>query len=485
MGLNKFNPGCNCENCGGAPLMLRVCGLSSWGQYMLTSDTVDEGDLFLSNLEFELGEIEVDQETTYAGQDYEYEIRRIPIEGTFVSTGSWFVYNTDYAGLLTEHFEDHYAGYSLLWTFANVTLVVVLGHKKDDPRAWRVGVALEFDVSYSGDNPDPPPLLVVGPHTYSFTGYGSTTSGGSEFRFDDDLAGKLLHLSSKPSLKCDGCFAADLAVGNLSRGPFDTVDGEYVNGADGTVYMINGESYATALANGQVVFVGSTTMGLDISGVRLSRGNDNTKCGVCYDPDIWLDGGDPANAVVGDPYSHDINFEGLEEFDFSGLPAFLTASEPVDGVVTLSGTPTEDDIGGYDLTIVGWAPIACFLSDTINLVVVASPECPEPDDYGTLGASIGWNAIMSAFLDDGVLVWTQGGSNISGLMDASNVTDITVSGNPPGSYLILDDLTYDVVLAAGTEELGTYVTTVSGKVVSGTNEGCDVEFTFTIQVVED
>jgi hypothetical protein len=200
----------------------------------------------------------------------------------------------------------------------------------------------------------------------------------------------------------------------------------------------------------------------------------------------------------------------VEGITASGLPSWLeleTINEDETGSrVRISGiAPTAEDCeidpsafdGGtqffdqnkwyWDVQLTGSTlPNGCEITTTIRIWLehTCGDGCPDPTDYGTLGASIGWNAIMSAFLDGGVLVWTQGGSNISGLMDASNVTDITVSGNPPGSFLILDDLAYDIVLSPGTESLGTYVTTVSGKVASGTHEGCDVEFTFTVVVDE-
>jgi hypothetical protein len=202
----------------------------------------------------------------------------------------------------------------------------------------------------------------------------------------------------------------------------------------------------------------------------------------------------------------------VEGITASGLPSWLeleTINEDETGsLVRISGiAPTAEDCeidpsafdGGtqffdlykwyWDVELTGSTlPNGCEIKTTIRIWLEHScgetDDCPDPTDYGTLGASIGWNAIMTAFLDEGVLVWTQGGSNISGLMDASNVTDITVSGNPPGSYLVLDDLAYDIVLYPGAGALGTYVTTVSGKVASGTHEGCDVEFTFTVVVNE-
>jgi hypothetical protein len=198
----------------------------------------------------------------------------------------------------------------------------------------------------------------------------------------------------------------------------------------------------------------------------------------------------------------------IENVTASGLPAWLeltTASETESGaLVQIQGTPLTDECavdedvydGGtqlgttnlwyWDVELTGDSmPNGCTVKTTVRVWLnVSCDTCPDPTDYEALGASFSWNPI----LEDQPFNWSQSGG-VSHYIDWDNVTNISVSGEPPNSNVAIGTLelfpSTVVVQWDGTNTPGTYVVTITGEVASGEHEGCEITFTYTFQVEDD
>jgi hypothetical protein len=126
----------------------------------------------------------------------------------------------------------------------------------------------------------------------------------------------------------------------------------------------------------------------------------------------------------------------------------------------------------------------CAIKKTFRLFLIgAGATCPSPTDYGTLGASFEF----ADYLPGQPFPWSiSAGSGISGTVEWTNVEDISVSGNPSGSPVFIGEPdappnTVSVVYDNPTVE-GSYNVVITGKVASGTHEGCTITFSYTLVV---
>ena len=103
-------------------------------------------------------------------------------------------------------------------------------------------------------------------------------------------------------------------------------------------------------------------------------------------------------------------------FTFEGLPAFVTVT---DGLLT--GTPTNDDVGTYTVTVTAADPEGNTVSDTFDLSVANVNDAPEvtgalPDRGAVLGAAFSMALPSGVFTD----------------VDAGEVLTYTATGLPEG-----------------------------------------------------
>lgn len=161
----------------------------------------------------------------------------------------------------------------------------------------------------------------------------------------------------------------------------------------------------------------------------------------------------------------------------------------------LTGNPTEP--GTYEITVYGSIGTRQGVhGDTGNpyrpwksnlTVTVIEGTCPSPTNYAALEASIAWT--NPDFYPGNATTWN-GGWDFAAVVITTNVTNIVVTGHPPGSTVSVGDVlpgTPGVSIDKGDVATdgsanGSYNVRIRGEVASGTHAGCPIDFFLTIHV---
>lgn len=191
--------------------------------------------------------------------------------------------------------------------------------------------------------------------------------------------------------------------------------------------------------------------------------------------------------------------QGITNLTAVNLPDWMSLEVSVDEngfvLAAIGGTPSLEDCPDFfqiegsqrkylDVELSAETiPNECLIRKKIRFQIIGC--CPLTTAYQTLGASFSWNP----FLPNQPSSWNES-SGTSQLIDHFNVTNISVSGAPPTAVIYIDDPMSGwpnsiVVSNGGSNTPGSYFVTVRGEVASGAYEGCIVEFSYTLVVLEE